>query len=522
MALEDIDNLNPNPVLGDWQITYHKQIHKGLKSLKMVLLSNNASTFKILGDQTVSGVKTFNSPPTLPATTPSSSTAAVSKWHVDAGAAAMENILSGGTAAQYYRGDKTWQTLNATAVGIANVANTADVAKPVSTAMQTALNLKQDLLPSTDGKEPSSLYYRGDKTWQTLDKTTVGLGNANNTSDESKPVSTATQTALNLKQNSLGTGETFNYLRGDKTWQVLNGASAGLGNVNNTTDLNKPISTATQTALNGKADIASTLALTGNQTIDGTKTFSSSPRLTSTSTSGYVWKATSTDGSGSWQVVGPVQTTVEWNNIANKPATFTPTVGSGANQAAPGNHTHTKSSVGLSSVDNTSDANKPISTATQAALDVKVATSRSVNTSSHFADMGNLSANRTLVLNNGGIGISDLSTAARRIQIAYIQTLDTRAVGTGQVPEGYICQEAMTITSVAYRMGTTDGSGTTTVELRKNGSTVSGTSGTASASPTAVTGSWSFAVGDILTVHITAVGTTPGKRLTADILALRS
>jgi hypothetical protein len=44
-------------------------------------------------------------------------------------------------------------------------------------------------------------YYRGDKTFQTLDKSTVGLGNVDNTSDSSKPISTATQTALDLKAN---------------------------------------------------------------------------------------------------------------------------------------------------------------------------------------------------------------------------------------------------------------------------------------------------------------------------------
>ena len=47
-------------------------------------------------------------------------------------------------------------------------------------------------------------YYRGDKTFQTLDKTAVGLGNVDNTSDANKPISTATQTALNAKQDSLG------------------------------------------------------------------------------------------------------------------------------------------------------------------------------------------------------------------------------------------------------------------------------------------------------------------------------
>ena len=40
---------------------------------------------------------------------------------------------------------------------------------------------------------------RGDKTFATLNKTAVGLGNVDNTSDANKPVSTATQTALDAK-----------------------------------------------------------------------------------------------------------------------------------------------------------------------------------------------------------------------------------------------------------------------------------------------------------------------------------
>ncbi len=41
----------------------------------------------------------------------------------------FEPILAAGTAGQYYRGDKTWQTLNSTAVGLANVDNTSDIVK---------------------------------------------------------------------------------------------------------------------------------------------------------------------------------------------------------------------------------------------------------------------------------------------------------------------------------------------------------------------------------------------------------
>lgn len=65
-----------------------------------------------------------------------------------------------------------------------------------------------DLESALSGKEPTinagttSQYWRGDKSWQTLDKSAVGLGNVDNTSDLNKPISTATQTALNSKQDS--------------------------------------------------------------------------------------------------------------------------------------------------------------------------------------------------------------------------------------------------------------------------------------------------------------------------------
>ena len=53
-----------------------------------------------------------------------------------------ENTITAGTTSQYYRGDKTFQTLNKSAVGLGNVDNTSDLNKPVSTATQTALNAK--------------------------------------------------------------------------------------------------------------------------------------------------------------------------------------------------------------------------------------------------------------------------------------------------------------------------------------------------------------------------------------------
>jgi hypothetical protein len=75
----------------------------------------------------------------------------------------------------------------------------------------------------------------------------VGLANVDNTSDASKPVSTATQTALGLKANSAN--PTFTGTVSGITKDMV-----GLANVDNTSDANKPVSTAVQTALNAKAN----------------------------------------------------------------------------------------------------------------------------------------------------------------------------------------------------------------------------------------------------------------------------
>ena len=99
-----------------------------------------------------------------------------------------------------------------------------------------------------------------------------------------------------------------------------------------------------------------------------------------------------------------------------------------------------------------------------------------------------------------------------------------RAVGTGDFPFGIKLQRAITFTSVTFRVATADASGNLVVELRKNGTQVSGTPTTIAAASQVAggtsTGTWAFAAGDIITVQVTAVGTTPGKGLIADIKGL--
>jgi hypothetical protein len=138
-----------------------------------------------------------------------------------------------------------------------------------------------------------------------ITKTMVGLGNVDNTSDANKPVSTAQQTALDLKANlaSLTSHEadttnihgivdtsvlvttTGTQTLTNKTITSPSGlvkGDVGLGNVDNTSDANKPVSTAQQTALDLKANLASPtftgtvttndLAVSGNLTVSGTTT----------------------------------------------------------------------------------------------------------------------------------------------------------------------------------------------------------------------------------------------------------
>lgn len=179
-----------------------------------------------------------------------------------AGLATKENVITSATTSDYFRGDKTFQPLNKSAVGLGNVDNTSDANKPISSATQTALDTKQNTLVSgTNIKtiEGQSILGSGNID---LSKSDVGLGNVDNTSDADKPISTATQTALDGKENTITAGTTSQYFRGDKTFQTLDKSAVGLGNVDNTSDANKPVSTATQTALNAKQNTL-TLTTTG-------------------------------------------------------------------------------------------------------------------------------------------------------------------------------------------------------------------------------------------------------------------
>jgi hypothetical protein len=92
-----------------------------------------------------------------------------------------------------------------------------------------------------------------------LSPSIIGLGNVDNTSDLDKPISIATQDALDLKANI--ESPTFT-----GTVSGITSAMVGLGNVDNTSDDNKPVSSATSAALGLKANIANPI-FTGSVTL---------------------------------------------------------------------------------------------------------------------------------------------------------------------------------------------------------------------------------------------------------------
>jgi hypothetical protein len=69
----------------------------------------------------------------------------VAKAIVDWIVSRFETLITPSDVTKYYRGDKTWQTLDKNAVGLGNVDNTSDIDKPLSSATLAALSDKADL-----------------------------------------------------------------------------------------------------------------------------------------------------------------------------------------------------------------------------------------------------------------------------------------------------------------------------------------------------------------------------------------
>ncbi|OJU87783.1 hypothetical protein BGO17_02245 [Candidatus Saccharibacteria bacterium 49-20] len=173
---------------------------------------------------------------------------------------------------------------------------------------------------------------------------------------------------------------------------VVSKADLGIENINNTSDANKPVSSATQTALNLKANEAdlATVATTGSYA-----DLSNTPDVVLSDDIRLTNSRTPTDGSVTEPKLAISNNPNNGDFIAWNGSALTWTAQTSSPVQSVNGHTGavvvTKGDVGLGNADNTSDASKPVSTATQTALDLKANTASlsAVATSGSYADLSN-------------------------------------------------------------------------------------------------------------------------------------
>jgi hypothetical protein len=257
-------------------------------------------------------------------------------------------------------------------------------------------------------------------------KTNLAINNVDNTSDVNKPISTLTQNALDVKENAtnksvtttLGTSDVlFPTQNAVKTYvdaaisstiiadgsitdskivsigvgkitgivPVANGGTGAstvaaaktnfaLNNVDNTSDVNKPISTLTQTAINTKENTANKSNIT---TLGTSDVLFPTQNAVKTYVDAAVAGVSITDGS----ITDSKITSISASKITGVVAVANGGTGASTVAAA-------KTIFSLQNVDNTNDLNKPISTLTQAALDTKENTAnKSVTTTLGTSDV---------------------------------------------------------------------------------------------------------------------------------------
>ena len=238
-------------------------------------------------------------------------------------------------------------------VGLGNVNNTSDLDKPISNATQKELDkldAKIDKI-NTDQGTYLSAHLRDFSNPHKVTKEQIGLGNVDNTADLDKPISTATQKAIDDAKAANNTALDNHANRTDNPHKVTKD-QVGLGNVDNTADINKPVSVAQQNALD-------TLSNSLNTAINNHVGNTNNPHQVTKEQVG----------------LGKVDNTSDLEkpiSVATQNA-ISEVVSNLDKHIADKNNPHevTKEQIGLGRVDNTSDLEKPISTATQVALDEK-------------------------------------------------------------------------------------------------------------------------------------------------------
>ena len=304
----------------------------------------------------------------------------------------------------------------------------------------------------------------------------TGVTLANNSGEASTPTVTVDTTVIAPLASPTFTG----------TVAGVTKSMVGLGNVDNTTDANKPVSTAQQTALNLKAPLAS-------PTFTGTVTVPTPIGNTDASTKVYVDSTASTTASNaSTALTNHDADTTNIHGIVDTSILVTTTgTQTLTNKTITTPAGLVKGDVGLGNVDNTSDANKPVSTAGQTALDLK-------------ANLASPTFTGTVVLPDNTVALGTKTTGD------YVATITG---GTGVASTAATTGEGTTHSlSIGQAVGTTDNVtfAGVTADLIKVGVTAAGEIDTTSGNLTIDSAGGTVTVDDNLTVtgNLTVSGTT--------------
>lgn len=263
-----------------------------------------------------------------------------------------------------------------------NVDNVSDANKPVSIAQAEAIAVVQTDIDDHEANLSNP---------HEVTKAQVGLSEVDNTSDLNKPISIAQQTAINAASTTFN-----NHVNDTDNPHSVTKVQLGLSNVDNTSDLAKPISTATQNALATKENISNKGIAGGYAGLDANGKV---PENQLPSSTNDVLEYVSFSYFPSIGEFGKIYIAKDTNKLYRWESSTYIYIKSGAVDSVAGKVgivTLDKTDVGLPNVDNTSDINKPISTATQTALNLKTNQTRSIISGSGLTGGGDLSADRTI------------------------------------------------------------------------------------------------------------------------------
>ncbi|HET6536715.1 MAG TPA: hypothetical protein VFG34_01190 [Sphingopyxis sp.] len=228
--------------------------------------------------------------------------------------------------------------------------------------------------------------------WAVISKADIGLGQADNTPDALKPVSNATQAALNAKEDKSGKGAAGGYASLDAGGKIPSSQLPPIA-------ISEPFVVASQAAM------LALVAQTGDFAIrtDVSRT--------------YILREE------------PASALVNWVEMA------TPAQGVMAVNDKPGpNVDISKADVGLGQADNTPDAEKPVSNPQQQALDAKADKAVKISAGEGLSGGGDLSANRALSLSADALAaLTKANSAVQPDDLGDLADVDFPASPGGRV-----------------------------------------------------------------------------------------